>query len=499
MGSRPPCRSRCRVGRARSGVVPGTAGMTLLLAVAGWAGAPPGAGDAGPPEASEPLPVSDVVAFIGVHVLPMERDTVLHDHVVLVRRDRIVAVGPAAEVTVPPEARRIEAPGTFLIPGLVDAHTHAGEEALTLYVANGVTAVRLMHGFPERLARARRVRRDAGVRAGDRGPEVRRDPDPEAEAAWPTMHIAGPLIAGEEVPWPHVLVTGPEEARREVEAQAREGYDFLKVYDGLSRPTYDALVERARELGIPVAGHVPVRVGIERALRAGQATIEHAEQLMYASFGRDGVMTLPFERVEEVVRAFESVGGETCLTPTLRGMTLAMRRGTAFTDSLFERPEMGLADPSLAAWWDSYRQSAPSDASARREHFLEFQARLTRALHQAGVPILAGTDAPYPLLVPGYSLVDEIEALSLAGLSPFESLAAATVNASRCLATGDRFGVVVEGARADLILLDGNPLDDRSALRAPRGVMLRGRWLPAEELASLVESVRAAYGAAGGT
>lgn len=474
--------------------------MTLLLAVAGWGGAPPGAGDAGSSEVGESLPVSDVVALIGVHVLPMDRDTVLRDHIVLVRGDRIVAVGPAANVTVPPEARRIEAPATFLIPGLVDAHTHAGEEALPLYVANGVTAVRLMHGFPERLARARRVRRNVGAPDADGGAEAARPgPEPEAEAAWPTMHTAGPLIAGEEVPWTHALVMGPEEARREVEAQAREGYDFLKVYDGLSRPTYDALVERAEELGIPVAGHVPVEVGIERALRAGQATIEHAEQLMYAAFGREGVMTLPLERTDEVVETFRAAANETCLTPTLRAMTVIMRRGTAFTDSLFRRPEMELADPSLAGWWETYRRPAPARARDRRERFLELQRRLTRALHEAGVPILAGTDAPYPLLVPGFSLLDELEALTLAGLSPFEALAAATVNASECLAMGDRFGVVAPGARADLVLLDGNPLEDLSTLRRPRGLVLRGRWIPTDELWSLVESVRAAYGTAGGT
>lgn len=450
-------------------------------------GAPPVSDMSGDPDGDPDARAAAPIAFVGVHVLPMDGDTVLDDRVVVVQGDRIVRIAAAAEASVPAGARRIDAAGAYLLPGLVDSHTHGGEEALPLYVAAGVTTARFMHGFPERLQRARRSR------GSPRGPDAA---VPEASAGpwWPTMHTAGPLIAGEEVPWPHALVTGPAEARREVAAQATAGYDFLKVYDGLSRASYDALVERATELGMPFAGHVPVEGGIERVLEAGQATIEHAEQLLYAAFGRSGVMTLPFERIEELVEIFRTVGDETCLTPTLRGMTLAMRRGTAFTDNLFERPEMELADPSLAEWWDTYRRPAPAEARERREHFLELQRRLTRTLHEAGVTLLAGTDAPYPLLVPGFSLLDEIDALALAGLSPFEALAAATANASACLDTGDRFGVVAEGARADLLLVEGNPLEDLGALRTPRGVMLRGRWLPADELGALVDGVRAAYG-----
>lgn len=455
-------------------------------------GSRPGVGARSPPGVTAgPVAVEGVsggsVAFTDVHLLPMDRDTVLRNQVLVVEGDEIVGFGARESVEIPDGARRIDAGGATLLPGLVESHAHAGEEALPLYFASGVTTVRLMHGFPERLERGRRVRE-------------------EGDLPWPTLLTAGPLIAGEEVPWDHVLVESPEEARAVVEAQARAGYDFLKVYDGLSLASYDALVAGAREMGMPFAGHVPMDVGVERALEAGQRTIEHAEQLLYATFGRSGIMELPATRTDTIVRLFQRAAGRadgaglgTCVTPTLRGMTLAMRRGTPFTDSLFERLDRELVDPDLRDWWRTYRSPAPPEARPRREHFLEIQRDLVRKLHGAGVPILAGTDTPYPLLLPGASLVEEVKALADAGLSPFEALAAATRNPGRCLGDGEAFGVLRPGARADLLLVASDPTADLTALERPLGAMVRGRWYDAEALERLRASVRRGYapGAAG--
>lgn len=418
----------------------------------------------------------DTTAFVGVHLLTMERETVLADQVLVVEDGRVARFGPRATAEIPPQARRIDAAGLYLLPGLVDVHTHAREEALPLYLASGVTTVRTMHGYPERLDHRRRQLAEA--------------------VPWPNILTAGPLIAGEEVPWPAVIVETPEAARRVAREHARAGYDFLKVYDGLTGPVYDALVEEARELGIPFSGHLPAAVGVRRVLEAGQQTIEHAEQLLYATFGRAGIMELPVARTDSVVHLFERYGRGTCLTPTLWGMTLAMRRGTPFTDSLFERLDWGLVDPELEEWWRTYRSPAAESARPRREHFLQVQRALTRRLHAAGVPLLAGTDAPYPLLVPGASLVQEVRTLADLGLSRFEALAAATRNPGLCFGSDDGFRVVRPGARADLLLLGANPLADLTALERPKGVMVRGRWYDEPALAELPDRVREAYSVA---
>lgn len=419
------------------------------------------------------------IALVGASILPMDRDTLLRNQVVVISDGRIREVADAADAVIPPDAQRFDLQGLYLMPGLVDSHTHAGDPFLPLYLTAGVTTVRLMHGFPERLERRERQRTE--------------------RLPWPNIVTAGPLMAGEDVPWPAVIAETPDEARAIVAEQAAAGYDFVKVYDGLSVAGYDALVDEANRLGIPFAGHVPTEVGLERVLESGQRTIEHAEQLLYAAFGRAGVMTLPVARTDTIVELFRRHGGETCVTPTLRGMTLAMRRGTAFTDSLFADLDWSLVDPELREWWRSYQAPAPEDARLRREHFLRLQTELALRLHDAGVPLLAGTDSPYPLLLPGPSLIKEIETLVEAGLSPFEALAAATSNAGRCLQPGEtEFGVVRAGTRADLLLLDADPRDDLTTLHRPLGVMVRGRPYEADYFAELKGQVRRALEDAAG-
>jgi imidazolonepropionase-like amidohydrolase len=343
-------------------------------------------------------------------------------------------------------------------------------------VAAGVTTVRVTMGSPERLAERERLRNEPSL-------------------PWPNLVITSPLLAGEEVPWPHEIVADPAEAARLVRAHADAGYDAIKVYDGLSRPVYDAIVEAARAEGIRFVGHVPAAVGISRAIEAGQATIEHAEQLLYAAFGRDEVMTQPLERVGEIVDVFRGAANPPCVTPTLRVMTLAMRRGTAFADSVDAGLDWSLVDPQFAEWWRSYRTPAPPEAQERRSRFLALQERLVAELHEAGVPLLAGTDTPHPYLIPGRSLLDEIDALADAGLSRFEALAAATRNPGRCLAGDPRPGIVAEGGRADLLLLAEDPRTAPATLREPLGVLVRGTWFDREALGAMERSVREAYAA----
>ncbi len=168
-----------------------------------------------------------------------------------------------------------------------------------------------------------------------------------------------------------------------------------------------------------------------------------------------------------------------------------MRRGTPWSDSLYSRPEMKLVDLGIRDWWSSFRGAEPSEAIlARRDQFYQLQVALTRQLHEAGTAIVAGSDTPNLLLVPGYSLHDELGVLVAdVGLTPFEAIRTATVNAAAALQATEVFGTVAVGKSADLILVDGNPLEDVSRLRRPAGVMLQGRWLDRAELDRALESV----------
>ena len=203
---------------------------------------------------------SGVFAFQGVNVLPMDGRDVTRDQTVIVRDSRIETIGAAAETDIPQGARRIDGSGRYLVPGLTEMHAHLPgaaerqylEEVLFLFVANGITTIRVMQpGDPFFL-------------------ELRDDLIPDREVLGPRIYTGGPTLLGRRV-------ESPEAARRMVFEQAEAGYDFIKMHAGLTPDQYDAAVEAAKEVGIAFAGHVAPAVGIERALAAGQASLEHLD------------------------------------------------------------------------------------------------------------------------------------------------------------------------------------------------------------------------------
>ena len=388
------------------------------------------------------------------------------DQTVLVEGERITWVGPAGEAELPGNALRVDASGRWIVPGLSDLHVHVAAEDLPLFVASGVTTIRDLGGSPDKLRWRDEIR--SGARAG------------------PDMVVAGTLVAGTPQNWSHVVVSTPEEARATVVDQHRSGYDAIKVYDGLSKECYDALVEEAAALGIDVVGHVPGDVGLEHALDAGQRSIEHAEQVLYASFGRR--MDVALEELEPVVDVLVAKGAT--LTATLASQESIMLRGTPGVNAIFERAEMNLLSDWTLGWWSGFRVSLPGpETLARRTGFLNAERELVRRLHERGGSVLVGTDAPNPLMIPGVSVHDELDALVRAGVEPEAALTLATKAAAEFLGRTGEQGAVRAGCRADLLLVDGDPRADLERLRAPRAVILRGRLFTREQLEEWLVSV----------
>src|SRR5260370_5955713 len=200
---------------------------------------------------------ASVVAFVGVTVVPCDRDRVIEDQTVVVRDGRIIALGPSATLPVPDSAARIDGRGKFLMPGLSEMHGHLPDAnfpeqmlQLPLFVANGVTTVRGMAGAPNHLVLREQIAR--------------------GEVLGPRLVVYGPAMNGRSSPTPAIAI---EQVRR----FKAVGYDGIKVHPGLSRETYDAIASEAKRLHIPFGGHVPHAVGIERALAAGQKSIEHLD------------------------------------------------------------------------------------------------------------------------------------------------------------------------------------------------------------------------------
>ncbi|MEX0900289.1 MAG: amidohydrolase family protein [Gammaproteobacteria bacterium] len=428
-------------------------------------------------------PPPTVFAITGVTVVPMDTERVVDGQTVIVRDGRIEAIGP--DLAIPKDAMTIDGRGRFLMPGLAEMHAHVPpqahdaqliEDTLFLYVANGITFARSMLGAPHHLELRERAAR--------------------GEIVSPRIYTSGPSLNGNSVPTPVA-------AREMVAEQKRAGYDFLKIHPGLDRPRYDAIVAAADEHDIPFGGHVPAAVGLARALEAGQATIDHLDAFFppllrggasladteSMFFGWNLAGEVDESKIEPLVRRVRDA--RVWIVPTEALMQhLLLPEPSA--ERLAQRDIMRYVPRATRAQWveakrGMIRQAAYDPALVAR--FIDVRAKLMKALQDAGAGLLLGSDAPQVFNVPGFSIHDELRMLVDAGLTPYEALATGNVNVARFLGESDEFGTVEIGKRADLVLLEANPLADVANASRIAGVMLNGRWLPVRELTAGLEQI----------
>jgi hypothetical protein len=425
---------------------------------------------AAPPAAQSPAPA--VTAFVNVDVIPMDREHVLRDHTVVVRGDRIVALGPAASVSLPEGARRVEGRGRYLIPGLAEMHAHfpggtapdaAIERVLLMNVAHGVTLVRNMLGDPRHLPL--RQRANAG------------------EMLSPFIYTSGPSLNGNSVPT-------SEAAVKAVESQKAAGYDFLKIHPGITRPVFEDLADAARRVGIRFAGHVPLAVGLDRALELRYETIDHIDGYIEALvpagapvdptesqfFGVNLARHLDESKIPALVEATKKAG--TWIVPTQVLFDNLIDEHDP--ESMAKRPEMRWATAQQIEQWTAAKnkfREAPGFDAPTRARYLETRRRILKALHDGGVGMLLGADAPQMWNIPGYATLRELESMVRAGLTPYQALSMGTRHVARFYGTEATTGTIAEGRRADLVLLEANPLENIEHVRRQAGVMVRGAWL----------------------
>jgi len=452
----------------------------LLAAAAAVAslqcGRPAAPGPARPP--GEP-----VVAFVGVTVLPLDTAAAVVDQTVVVRGERIERVGPRGAVEVPAEAQVVEGRGRYLLPGLVDAHVHlARTEDLAILLALGVTTVRNMWGAPIHLEWRDRVAR--------------------GELPGPTIYTAGPIVDGERPAHPGSLIVRSEaDADRAIALHGRLGYDLVKVYSRLAPPVFDRLVEGARRGGLPIAGHVPWSVALDHAVATGMRSIEHMTGVVAALQAADSPVAgrsdgpsrdRQIDHVDEarIAGLVQQLAAHHTFTVPTRVVMDSWASAAEVRDRL-ARPEMRWVPPCNRALAEPPPDDAEDLDRARRT--LALYDRVLRVLDAAGAPIAAGTDPGNPLVVPGFALHHELEHLVGAGLSPLAALRAATRRGAELLGRDGEIGRIAAGMRADLVLLDGNPLDDIRSTRRIAGVMARGRYRARGELDALLERAAAGF------
>ena len=332
----------------------------------------------------------------------------------------IVAVAEASDQPFPAGMTNIDGCGLTVVPGLADMHVHLDPEDLENYLSAGVTTVRNLWGWPGLPPLIERVNK--------------------REVDGPTIHAISPGLDGPPEYWPFTqIVMTPDQGREAVRKQKRDGWTTLKLYQDLSHDTYLAIVDEARQQGLDYGGHVSRKVGIDLALASGHRFIEHLS------------------------------GYGVALNPLGQGGAFAWRtiNEDGIPDLVAKTVEAGTWNcPTLAI----FSLIARGDSVVRGN-----RQRFVRALFEGGAPLLIGTDSGIDQTAPGSSVHDEMQEFVEAGIKEADVLRIATVEAARFLGAEGEFGQILPGARADMVLVSGNPVEDLALLRDPEVVVLRGR------------------------
>jgi imidazolonepropionase-like amidohydrolase len=402
-----------------------------------------------------------------VNIITMTLDNkIIENATVVIQDNKIMSINNF----IPDSAEIIDGNGKWLIPGFIDMHVHVPvdghfnttyptraavifnntQDVMTPFVANGVTTI-----F------------ELNAKAGHIG---QRNEIARGDVIGPRMALAALIEGGDGS---GRIANIPSDGRQTVRIAKAEGYEFIKVYSHLNRDTYKAIVDEADKHGMKVIGHIPnsFQGRIEEAFVPHFGMVAHAEE--YAKLTKD--------YSDQDVQRFAKLAKEngTWLTPTLTIMVWAAGQARSL-DELRALHSLQYVHPLLQSKWltsNNYNKGTSPESVARIEKIIEFNKRLVKAFKEAGVPIVAGTDAGSSGVVWGFSLHDELELLVDAGLTPEEALVSATRLPATWLEIDSKVGTVETGKYADLVLLDANPLTDIKNTRKIAGVFVNGRWL----------------------
>jgi imidazolonepropionase-like amidohydrolase len=434
-------------------------------------------------------PQSNIVAFVNVNVIPMDRERVLRNQTLIVRNGTITTIGDAKRIKAPAAAQVVDGTGKFLTPGLMDMHVHLfsddefpdalAEDEFKVMIAYGVTTIRLMIGTPEQL--------------------VLREKSAKGEILAPTIFAASPHLTGRKQP-NGIVVATEAEARAAVAQSKRDGYDFIKVTTFLAPEVYEAIVDEAQKLNIRVVGHADSRsVGLQRALKARQQ-IEHLDSYLealvpetapvkgsvsdiyvYNPKNWESIDYLDEKKIPELARL--TVRANPFVTPTLHLFKFTFGKGRS-EESFKAQPDIRFYPQKVVEAWTraSKRYLSTAAPIEKREKYIRVRNEIVKAIYDAGGKIMAGSDTPEWLMIYGHTLHLELIDLRDAGLSNYATLETATKNPAMFLGLLDKTGTIEKGKHGDLVLLEANPLDDIANTQKRAGVMIKGKYFTQAEM-----------------
>lgn len=425
------------------------------------------------------------ILFKGANLIPMTSDTIYKDFDLMVKGSEIEAIGK--NLNKPKGVIQVNARGKYIIPGLADMHVHIerfeNEEDLRLFPLYGVTTVRNMDGRKKVLEWRKKIN--------------------ERKIMGPQIYTAGKILEGNNPFWDDTqVVTDSAMAANIVSAQFSEGYDFIKVYHTLGKEAYSAVVEAARRNNSYVSGHTPNGVGIWKVLAERQKSIEHFDGYLEEMEADTSpfkerwtwlkmYFAVPIDDSKMKVLVDSTVKYKVWNVPTL--VQTEKIAPLATIEEWYESEQMQIVPDYILKEWapENFEHLKYLD---KTEQELLKQGRINRfkflkELYDRSSLILAGTDTPNPFVIPGYSLTEELALFVEAGLSPYQALKSATVD-SALFTHCQNWGTLEEGKRADLVVLDANPLEKIENLEEISGVMVNGLWLDEHEREELLQELK---------
>ena len=404
-----------------------------------------------------------------VNIIPMHQDTVLVDKMVYIKDGIIEKIADSIEVK---GIQIFDGEHKYLTPGLIDMHVHVWDKyELGLYLYNGVTAVRNLWGMPMHL----KIKEDII----------------EDNIIAPSFFTTGPKLTGSEfIGDDNLNLTKPSEARDKVISYKERGYDFIKTYYGLDKAIFDAVIEQANISEMDIVAHPSQKVPFSYHLHPQIKSIEHAEEIVQQPLQFD-LDTLKLHPIIDSI----SNSNHTSYCPTITVFhniyQMMMNDDILASETLQYMNPLIKMDDSKRQFerWYSAKQEDPSTVDRiKKQH--DFHLTIVKKLHKAGVPIICGTDGGIGVTLPGFSIHKELAFYKEAGLSNYEVLKTATVNASQTHAIMNQLGTIEEGKVANLLLVDENPLTNLTTLENPTYVFIKGRKLNRKKLDSFNEEAK---------
>ncbi|MEB3345160.1 amidohydrolase family protein [Aquimarina gracilis] len=415
------------------------------------------------------LTSNDSYLITNVNVIPMNQDTVLINKMVYIKEGIIEKIADTIEVD---EILIFDAKNKYITPGLIDMHVHIWDRyELGLYLSNGVTAVRNLWGMPMHL----RIKEDVT----------------NNNIFSPTFFTTGPKLTGTEfIGDDNLNLTSPSDAKEKVISYKDRGYDLIKTYYGLDKEIFDAVIEQSETSNIDIVAHPSQKVPFQYHLKSQIKSIEHAEEIVLQPLKFD----LDTTKLQSIINSI-SLSRHISYSPTITVFNNIYQM--MIDDSILDSESLEYMNPLIKKvdskkqfdrWFNAKKTDSTVVSRIKNQH--DFHITIVQKLHKAGVNIICGTDGGIGITLPGFSIHQELKFYKEAGLSNYEVLKTATVNASKTHAIMNSIGTIEEGKVANLLIVDNNPLITLSTLEDPLSVFIKGRKLDREILNSFNQKAR---------